>query len=277
MAQELAEVLKSALALTPEARQELARTLLNSLPPGGLLGEPEWIAPHRKHALAGLKRAGRPGFMEAWFRPGSPIPTTTQAELVRAVEKAAIHAFGWPIGIVLHTQQGSPKPMADGIVAEISGIDSSYDYWALRTTGDFYFLGSLFEDERAQQALWFDTRVWRVTEVFLFCYRLYCALGLSDDSSVTLSIRHGGLRGRVLGSARPAIWAPGRTSLEEEVTWTGDLQLSSVKTGIQDRVRNALRPLFILFDFFQPQDSVFKSHIEEFLGKVASQQKPFEL
>jgi hypothetical protein len=277
MTEQVAEILKKAMALPVEARVALASSLLNSI--GETLGDEEtiWIAKHREKALAGLKKASQVGFMEASFRVVGSSVSKTQPELIRAVERATIHAFGWPIGVVLHTGEGRPKPMADGIVAEIDGAFSSYDYWALRNNGDFYFLGSLFEDERAQNAMWFDTRIMRVTETFLFCYRLYKALGVPDESSVTISVRHGGLLGRVLGSAKPALWALGRTSREAEIGWKKAVTLGSIRSELRQTVKAALNPLFVLFDFFQPPDGQVYGEVDGFLKMVENQQDPFEL
>ncbi|MGC2270892.1 MAG: hypothetical protein WA539_02855 [Candidatus Sulfotelmatobacter sp.] len=226
--------------------------------------------------MAGLKKSGRVGSMEASFRIAAGLPHKPQGELVQSAERAAIHAFGWPIGIVLHNEN-RPKPMSEGIVAEIEGPDSSYDYWALRTNGDFFFLGSLFEDERAKDAIWLDTRVMRVTETFLFCYRLYKALGATEETGVTITLRHGGLRGRTLGSARPALWMPGRVCHEDEVSWKANLTLESLRTQLPQTVEEALDPLLVLFDFFQPQDGQVRAIVEEFLARVSGQQAPFDL
>jgi hypothetical protein len=278
MTEEVAELLKRALALSLEAREELATSLLKSLSSFSANGaENRWVSQHRKKALAGLHKAGRTGFMEAYFHYiGEPIKRT-QSELVRAAEKSSIHAFGWPIAVVLHTPEGQPKPMADGIVAEISGIDSSYDYWALRTNGDFYFLGSLFEDERTKNVMWFDTRIMRATETFLLSYRLYKAIAVAEENSLNIRIRYGGLMGRVLSSAKPAIWALNRTSHEEEVEWEATMQLAEIRTKLQQTVKASLDPLFMLFDFFQPPNQQVYSQVEEFLNMVSRQQAPFDL
>jgi hypothetical protein len=280
MTEEVTNLLRRALTLAPEAREKLASSLLKSLGHDSSDGaEAEWINKHREKAFAGLRNAGRSGFMEVRFRAldAEHSIEVSQPELLQAVEKASIHAFGWPIGIVLHTKEGRPRPMADGIVAEIPGVEGSYDYWALRTNADFYFLGSLFEDERTENTMWFDTRIMRITETFLFCYRLYKALGVDEENTVKIQIRHGGLVGRVLSSARPAVWALDRTSHEQEVEWRGTMQLARIREEFKPAVKKALDPLLMLFDFFQPPQAQVYSQIEEFLSMVSRQQEPFSL
>lgn len=75
------------------------------------------------------------------------ILSKTNQELLEAAEKSMVHTFGWPIGVLLSNK--SPRSLANEIVTEIPREDDrGYDYWALRNTGDFYQLQSLFEDER---------------------------------------------------------------------------------------------------------------------------------
>ena len=278
MTEEVADLIKKAMALPAEARETLVSTLVNSLAEsaGGAL-ENGWVGKHRKKAQVGLAKAGRVGYMEVCFGVVGALAHKAQPELVRAAERASIHAFGWPIGVVLHTDEGRPKPLSEGIVAEIHGMESSYDYWALRTNGDFYFLGSLFEDERSKSAIWFDTRIVRTTEALLFCYRLNKALGAGEDAKVSLARRHGGLSGRTLGSAKPGLWPFNRTSHEEQVEWKQTVPLESLRTNLRGTVKAALDPLFVLFDFFQPQDQQVYSEVDTFLNSVSRQQNPFEL
>jgi hypothetical protein len=49
---------------------------------------------------------------------------------------------------------------------------ASYDYWALRENGVFYLLQSLFEDDRDANAIFFNSRLVRVTESLLFAANL---------------------------------------------------------------------------------------------------------
>jgi hypothetical protein len=59
------------------------------------------------------------------------------------------------------------KPL--GIRAELPApARDRYDYWAVRKNGDFYLLQSLFEDSRERNALFFNTRIVRVTEALMF-------------------------------------------------------------------------------------------------------------
>src|SRR6185503_541807 len=86
------------------------------------------------------------GYMELRFALEPPKPTINARELLDAVRAAEIHTFGWPIGIVMEQDEWRPRPVADGIQAMLSVEGQSYDFWRLRTNGDYYLLSSLFED-----------------------------------------------------------------------------------------------------------------------------------
>lgn len=128
----------------------------------------------KEHALAvkGIAKVGLRGHMELRFALHEQIKKS-QIELLNAVRRSEIHTFGWPIGVTLENRdEFRPRPYGDGIRAEVAFDRSafsgrpSYDYWALRSNGDFYLLQSLFEDDRTENKVFFNTRIVRVTESF---------------------------------------------------------------------------------------------------------------
>jgi len=95
----------------------------------------------------------------------------SQIELLNAVRASQILTFGWPIAVLLENRpEYRPRPFGDGIRADLAfaGHRTSYDYWAVRKNGDFYLLQSFFEDSRERNALFFNTRIVRVTEALMF-------------------------------------------------------------------------------------------------------------
>ena len=56
-----------------------------------------------------------------------------------------------------------------------------------------------------------------------------------------------------------------RKTEEDEVDWTKTVPLGSIEAGLEGLVHEATNGLFVLFDFWQPEDQVFKSVISEFL------------
>jgi hypothetical protein len=243
-------------------------------PPVGSVNpwDSEWLAAQREVASLGLSALGRKAFMEARFALDPPKPSKTQRELDKAAREAPIDTFGWPIAVYLGSRdEFRPRPRADGIVAEIASEDRlTYDYWAIRRDGDFYLLASLFEDMRDPAKIFFNTRIVRVTETLLYCTRLYARLGVDPTAMVNIAIKHGGLSGRSIGSSnsnrhiRP--YAP---ASEEEVEVELKTSLQDIESNLVSLVKQIVAPVFVLFDFFEVDDSVYEDIVNTFVaGRV---------
>jgi hypothetical protein len=172
-------------AFKDELQKRIDRRLVIIGPPPGKpqpKWDEEWIEKNRATARKGLQQAGLTGFTEVQFGLAQSTLNKNPSELLQAAERALIHTFGWPIGIVVHNER-RPRPVSDGIIAEVPApAFNSYDYWALRRNGDFYLLQSLFEDDRTSGYIFYDTRIVRLTETLLYCARLYTQLGVQSAS-----------------------------------------------------------------------------------------------
>lgn len=246
---------------------------------GGLITpfDTDWVAAHQETARTGLSQIKRQGFMELSFALTPPKGLWGQRELLDAVREANISTFGWPIGIVLDRQDRPwrPRPTPDGVVAEVlkdpEGSDrTSYDYWALRRNGDFFLLQDLFEDQRRPGTVFLDTRVVRTTEALLFCGRLYNRLGVAPTSTVAFRLRHGGLSGRSLTVAnRGRNVFEGRTTEEDSVDAEVSFKLDGLDGRLVELVTELLRPLFMLFDFFELSPEIYADLVNGFVeGEV---------
>jgi hypothetical protein len=113
--------------------------------------EDEWFAREHKQGEQGIKKLGLAGHMELRVATAQKM-LQSQIALLAAVRHSEVRTFGWPIGVILESRdEYRPRSYRDGIRAEISIKNksrTSYDYWALRSNGDFYLLQSLFEDSR---------------------------------------------------------------------------------------------------------------------------------
>lgn len=230
-----------------------------------------WLEEHRRRGRDALTARGLKGFVEYSFRIKNSPLHKTGSELLRAMQASVIHAFGWPLGVVLERADAAPKPTADGIVAEVPVREDSYDYWSLSKTGQFYLIQSLFEDARRpdENVLFFDTRIVRTTELVMLASRLYGALGLAEETEVTLSVEYQGLRGRILETADPKrLMFPRRT--QEDSLYT-ELSLSKKDIGLDlsAQVRHFTQPLFELFEFFELSDAVHTQVVEGYRAEVA--------
>jgi hypothetical protein len=224
----------------------------------------EWFETHAKAAREASERHGRPAGMEVRLALHDPV-RKSQLDLLSAVRSSVIRTFGWPLAVTLENREEfRPRPLADGIRAEIAVAEKgfsrkgSYDYWVARTNGDFYTLQSLFEDERAENMLFFNTRIVRITEALLFAANFYGNLGAAPESKVSIRISHRGLAGRTLTTSnlnrhvfpREAAAAESEAQIVDTV---GDL-----RTNLVDNVIQIAKPMFMLFDFAEFQHNVYE-------------------
>ena len=231
-----------------------------------------WIESQRAAVAAGLQRNRVTGFMEVCAALASAKIEKELAELLEASRQAPIHTFGWPIALHMTKDGLRPRPRSDGIFAQIE-VDTrrSFDYWAIRRNGDFYFAGSLFEDTRGENQLFFDTQIVRVTEALLYCLRLYSFLGVDRSSKVIIRVRHGGLRGRTLTAASPGRDVrSGNASEDDDSETIVSGTLDEIEAHLGDHVKRIVSRVFSLFDFAEFNDSVYDGIINSFVaGKVS--------
>jgi hypothetical protein len=264
-----------------EFKQELEKRIkrrLAILAPQAQAQEPvspwdnEWVKSHRDIAAPKLQLMGKTAFMEVHFTLNHPKPWKTQQELDEAARTSTISTFGWPIGVYLGNQnEYRPRPKADGIVAEIEEDGRhTYDYWAIRRNGDYFLFKTIFEDDRDSKKIFFDTRIIRVTEVLLYCARLYNRLNIDSTTVVNIIIRHGGLNGRVLGAANSNRAMNQYVSCaENEIESEVSTQLSGIEGELVRLVRELVTPLFTLFDFFELPDQILEEIVNAYVeGRV---------
>ena len=263
----------------PEFRAELEkrirrRQIVVSAPARGpaAIWDAEWIAQQRGAANSGLAEIGRSGYMEVRAALAPPKILKTQGELNEATRGAQINTFGWPIAPYLNTEAFRPKARADGIVASVKPeTKESYDYWAIRRIGDFYFAASLFEDERRPGFIFFNTRIVRVTEALLYLARLYTTLGVERTAGFSVAVRHGGLKGRRLQSSNTSRELSLALKSEEDVI-EAEISTSTdeIEAKLVEKVKELLAPLFAVFEFFQLSDKVYEDIVNRFVkGEVS--------
>lgn len=237
---------------------------------GGSLLDGDWFSGRATKANDGLATLGLRGAMELRFSLHDSIGKS-QLELLSAVRESRIQTFGWPIGVMLENQESyRPKPTSDGIETEVNIADRtfsgapSYDYWSARTNGDFYLLQSLFEDTRAEDRIFFNTRIVRVAESLLFCSRLYEELGVAGESPLSVRVSHFGLGGRQLASSTPSRNVYPRTTQEDASVVEFVEELGRLEPHIVQDTKRVLAPLFMIFDFAEFGDEIYEDIVERF-------------
>jgi hypothetical protein len=248
-----------------ELEKRVRRRLSSVYRKSASLWDTDWIVKHQAQALNGLQKTGKSGFMEIRASLPDSDLCADQAQLLEASNKAQINTFGWPIGVVLTGREHSPKPMADGIVAEIfSQTFNSFDYWTIRNDGSFYLLKSLFEDTKGSELIFFDTRVVRITETLLYLMQLYSNIGAPPNSRIVIGIKHGGLKGRVLSCMGTRMMWGDRKSTENEVYIEIETTLDKLKTDLVEIVEKFTEPLFVIFDFFKLDKKTLEKLVRAF-------------
>jgi len=229
----------------------------------------EWINYNQTIALEGLRKAGVSGFMEARFALNHPKPNWSQKTLDEAARGSNIPHSGWPIAVYLgNRDEFRPKPKSDGIVAEI--LSGTYDYWTIRRNGDFFMLRSLFEDFKDPSKLFFDTRISQVSELLLYCARLYDRLGVDRSSFVNIVVQHSGLEGRNIEAMNTSrIFFGDHSTTENESITELHIKLEEIETNLTALVKQVTEPLFMLFNYLEFSDEAYDEIVNAFVtGRI---------
>lgn len=243
---------------------------------GGPILDGDWFAAQAGTAEAGLAKLNIRGSMELRFGLHEPIQKS-QIELLEAVEASNIRTFGWPIGVVIRGDAVlSPKPSSTGIFAELPiekssfGGRSSYDYWAASGNGDFYLRQDLFEDQRGENSIFFNTRIVRVAESLMFMSSMYDKLGVPPSTKISARVSHMGLRGRNLSAVARRFIMPGKISYEDVSRSEIVTTIEEIETSTTTVVRKICDPMFMLFDFTSFPGNIYDDVVTRFKAGEAS-------
>lgn len=235
-----------------------------------LLDDP-WFDRASDTALAGRSKLQIIGHMEVRVGLHSSI-NKSQIDLLAGMRSSMINTFGWPIGVTIETRdEYRPRPYEDGIRAEVSANNSesmprrSHDYWALRRNGDFFLAQSLFEDQRAENVIFFNTRIVRIAETLLFTKNLYTTLGAPPETRLSIRISHAGLENRELSTSNSRRFMPiQRISREDKSQSEIVTILGDIPKNLVDDVKRIAQPMFMLFDFAEIDDSIYEEIVRNF-------------
>ena len=241
----------------------------------------KWFTSHKKTAFNGLSDLGIKTFMEVGIRLPDLNLDIAKKVLRDSARNSTIRTFGWPIGIFLDNRpEYSPKVDLKGIHAEISIKEKdwmdqekeriTYDYWAIHSNGAFYLLKSLFEDTRRPGDIFFNTRIVRITEVFLYMKNLYSFFSVPTNSDIEVNIRHGGLKGRVLSSSsrNRELFSEYKINTDE-ISTTVKTSLDGIESDIVNIIEQYTKSLFEQFEFFELDKNVLEDIVINYVnGKV---------
>lgn len=193
-------------------------------------------------------------------------------QLLDVAEKAKRTNTGWPIGLVVHAPEDKPTADNDSITCRIAD-QSRIDYWRIKTNGNYYFFRKFEEDQprfnkEGDRVMWFDVRIWRVAELIDHTVAFHKAFGTDPTSKIKLTVRHLGIKGRQLTASDPmrAFTMHTRSANAENAEWSRELSLDLLKAERNAIIAEICKELFMLFDFWEPADSVISGVIEKYDG-----------
>ncbi len=245
------------------------------------LWDQEWLSKLRVTAVAGLQIHGMSSHMEIRSALLESNIKKSSKELVEAAQRAQIHTFGWPMGLVSPDPSNAPYAAADGIVAEMyNELHHAYDYWSMKHNGDFFLLRNLYEDTRTDPCnfgdatnrglVYFNMRIHTITEALLHTARLYQQLGMSPTTGVAVAIRHSGLKGRhlsVIGSN--FLTFPSGASREDTDEHEIQTPIGEIESELVNHVKAFAEPLFMYFGFTEFQDSLYEKIVRAYVDGQA--------
>ena len=185
--------------------------------------------------------------------------------------------FWMPIAVFLDNRdEYRPVVEANGIKAVISVVKDAFeegkrfDYWAIHTSGAFYLKKSIFEDVRNPAIVSFNTRIVRVTEVFMYLRNLFSNLGIDSKKEFEITIKHGGIKGRNLGTlSQNRLMFQTYTLGIDGVTTTINTSINALQENPTDIVEKITTPLFESFDFFKLDRKILEQIVTDYMnGKV---------
>jgi hypothetical protein len=255
----LSELIRLALSTMREQREETEK----------------WFITRKEQVISRLQEEHFfPAFMEITHYLPENSQKWDQTKLLEIARASEIKHTGWPIGIAIQGNSGSPRATEDGVEAEyISNyIHRSYDYWYLTSSGNYYFARSFDEDTSEQVKpgtfLWFDIRIRRIAEAIEHAILLYKNLGISDEEAVRLKISLFGIGDRQLSA-----WDPGRAvslhprssaSTIKQIGWEKEITYKVLKEKQDDFIYDAVRQMLIIFNFFEPAKQVVDTIVKDY-------------
>lgn len=238
----------------------------------------DWVTKQRNIAWLDFQKTNKKGFMQVKASVPSKDLLLPKEQMLKSARESAIHTFGWPIGVFLDVEDYRPKPDIDGIHARVLVDDKwdekgrkSFDYWAIHSRGAFFLLKSIFEDDRDPNALFFDTRIVRITETILYLRNLYSSFGVFEGELIQIEITHGGLKNRTLTSASPrrSLWSKNKNDTEDEVVMSIETTLEEIDSSLPRLVERFTEPLFEQFNFFKLSKEVLEDIVFNYKqGKI---------
>lgn len=198
------------------------------------------------------------------------------------IQRAQQHITGWPPWWWPTRTEIAPYVMESTIECHMAEpqahSDAAHsDFWRVTTGGELFLIRGYIEDTpecKYPRAITtpgtaFDLilPIWRIGECLLFIQR-FATEAAAEDSNVSVHCEWTGLKGRTLVDLR------GRRLLVDDYRSRSDryhatitIPTQRISTALPEIVRDIINPLYALFDFFQPPDTIYAEELGRMLRR----------
>ncbi len=213
------------------------------------------------------------GSMEVGVKINGEINAyTANRDFINLIRSTNPRYTGWPVWVdsSSFTNEESRPFVYEGVwealIASLgSGFSDHIDFWRLSPDGQFYLYRAFQDDigqgDRAPEpgtALDFGLVILRAAECVAVSIAFAKAMGCNDDSSVNITFRWSGLRGRTLSS-----WANsgrylsyGGSAYQDQVVSLTVIPTDTAPGALSGYVHQIVSRLFEIFDGFELSEEV---------------------
>lgn len=164
-------------------------------------------------------------------------------------------------------------PIDEGIGIELNYNDEKwykfYIYLTIKNDGTFYLHNSFFEDmeESNEKHISEFKSIMRISNTLIFLSNFYLNLGIPINNKLSIRIKHGNLKGRVIlfdiGESKTFYGHHDFRTNANEVKYKSLFSLEEIhKDNLSNIVKDIVKGLFELFDFFKEEDSIISKYVD---------------
>lgn len=175
--------------------------------------------------------------------------------------------------LIFSNPENYPMPIDEGIGIELNYNDEKwykfYIYLTIKNDGTFYLHNSFFEDTKESNKKYVSEfqSIIRISDNLIFLSNFYLNLGIPINDKLNIRIKHGNLKGRVIrfdiGGIRTFNGYHDFKTNANEVKYKSLFSLEEIhRDNLSNIVKDIVKGLFELFDFFKEEDSIISKCVD---------------
>ena len=180
--------------------------------------------------------------------------------------------------LIFNRQENLLIPIDEGIGSELNYNDEKwykfYIYLAIKNDGTLYLHNSFFEDTEESNEKYVSEfqSIMRISDTLIFLSNFYLNLGIPINNKLNIRIKHGNLKGRVIlfdiGESKIFYGHHDFRTNANEVKYNSLFSLEKIHKGnLSNIVKDIVKGLFELFDFFKEEDSIISKYVDIYADK----------